>query len=281
MKNNNKKIVQAIVIFVVSFLLSLVFIFSSSQRVATDSANDAISFLNQLIRIPSKWIEGIGLNISNLLSDYQVNAMSRQNMDEAKTLQKELILVKQENEQLKKQLKIDYTLSDYDKINAHVISRTPDMFYEQLIINVGMANAVQAGMAVLSQGVIIGRIESVSNSSAKVLLLASEKQPNLSVKIDLDNGEYTIGVLTGYDAQTQEYIVSNIANDSEIKIGNQVTTSGFSQLIPSKLLVGEITAIGLEETSTFKQARIKSANSINDIQYVSVIKKSLESVTNE
>lgn len=95
-------------------------------------------------------------------------------------------------------------------------------FYDVLVI--ATDHPVEKGSAVINERGLVGIISEANKTTAKVSLLTGKKI-DISVKI----GE-SYGLLDTYDKKEKVLIVHNINNYTDIKEGEEVTTSGLQEV---------------------------------------------------
>ncbi len=176
-------------------------------------------------------------------------------------------------EELKKVVDINYTLNEYEVINAVVISHDVGYWYDTVIINKGLADNIVEGMAVVNNRGVIGKVISVSNFNSTVMLLTSENIGKISVKIE-DGDEYLYGLISYYDNKNNTYIVEGLSQN--IEIGSTVLTTGYSDIFPSGILVGTVVNSKSDNYDLAKTIEISPSVDFNDLNIVSVLKRNVD-----
>lgn len=176
--------------------------------------------------------------------------------------------LEKENSELKSILNLNNTLSEYSGLYATVIARNVNYWFNDITIDKGSTSGIEVDMAVIIDGGLIGKISSVSNFTSTVTLLTTEDLRNkISVKIN-DN---IYGLLSGYDAESNTYIVEGISDNSEIEINDIVTTTGLSETFPSGILIGYVESITTDSFDLARIVKVRPSVSYNDISYVKVL----------
>lgn len=178
----------------------------------------------------------------------------------------ELESLKQENEFLKKELAFIEEYK-YKHLITKVIGRTPvgNNFY--LIINKGYLDGLKEGLAVTTyQGVIIGTIKKAQDHIAFVQLL-TDSQSKISAIINAQPS--SLGLIRGsYNINLKMEL---IPKETEIKIGDLVTTSGLDNYIPPGLLIGKIYSLQTDQEKLWQEALIEPTLDYHKIQLVDII----------
>lgn len=181
-----------------------------------------------------------------------------------------------EIEELKKVLDLNSTLTDYKAINATVINRNVGYWYNTLTIDKGSHDGIEEGYAVVVNEGLIGKVVGVSEFHSTVKLLSSDELGNkISVKINID-GKSIYGLLTSYDSKNNAYIIEGISEIGDLQEGSYVTTTGFSDLFPSGILLGSIKKVTLDQYELTKVVEVTPSVNFDDINYVSVLKKEVK-----
>lgn len=175
--------------------------------------------------------------------------------------------------ELKKIVDINTTLNEYEMINAVVISHDPGYWYDKVIVNKGSSSGVKEGMAVINGSGIIGKVVNVSNFNSTVELLTSENIGKISIKIE-DNKDYLYGLISYYDLEKNLYSVDGISKN--VEIGSKVTTTGYGDIFPAGILVGEVVNSKNDNYDLAKTIEIKPSVDFNNLNIVSIIKRKVD-----
>ena len=175
--------------------------------------------------------------------------------------------------ELKKIVDINTTLNEYEMINAVVISHDPGYWYDKVIVNKGLSSGVKEGMAVINGSGIIGKVVNVSNFNSTVELLTSENIGKISIKIE-DNKDYLYGLISYYDLEKNLYSVDGISKN--VEIGSKVTTTGYGDIFPAGILVGEVVNSKNDNYHLAKTIEIKPSVDFNNLNIVSIIKRKVD-----
>lgn len=185
---------------------------------------------------------------------------------------------KLENEvdDLKEQLDLNSSLTEYKKINATVINRGVNSWYNTLTIDKGSKAGIDNGMAVIVNEGLIGKVINVSNFTSTVKLLTTDELGNkISVQFQIDDKK-VYGLLSGYDAEKKVYLVEGIENSDEIKKGTKVVTTGLSEVFPSGILIGEVKDIIVDDYELANVVEVSPSVDFNDINIVTVLNREAE-----
>jgi rod shape-determining protein MreC len=172
---------------------------------------------------------------------------------------------------LKNTLKINNLLSDKVLVNATVYSRGIDYWSDKLIIDKGSNDGIYNGMAVISNGGLIGITDDVSPHNSSIVLLSNSKFPvNISVKIQL-KGREVYGILNKYNNGVFE--VMGIVDNVEIPKGSIVVTTGLGNIFPSGIMVGTVSGVVTDNFDLSKVVNVAPGVDFDDISYVTIVKR--------
>lgn len=182
--------------------------------------------------------------------------------------------LKDEIGKLKETLNLNTILSDKVYMNATVVTRNIDYWYNEITIDKGSKNGIEKGMAVVVPKGLIGQITKVSNYTSTVKLLSNENMSDkISVKIRVNDDQYVFGLISGYTAKNNTYTVEGISENVDIPKGADVVTTGMGSMFPSGIQVGTVTKVTTDNFDLSKVVKVKSSVDFNDIDYVTVLKR--------
>ncbi|MFC1481965.1 rod shape-determining protein MreC [Candidatus Neomarinimicrobiota bacterium] len=210
-------------------------------------------------------IPRVNFGFAEYLSYKSENETLRQQLMRYTLLNAELADVARENEDLKAMLQFNQR-APYELQVAEVISRGASSVLSTLTLNVGEAHGVAANQPVLTLEGLIGKTMTVAEN-ATVLHLITDRNFRLSVKV---GSEGLRGIMRPLYGQFAE--VEGIANDGAIGTGDLILTSGFSDIYPKDLPVGEVVDVSVVpgETSSRVRARLFADPSESEHVFVMV-----------
>ncbi|MDO4902815.1 MAG: rod shape-determining protein MreC [Limosilactobacillus sp.] len=272
---SNRRLVIIVVILVVCFGLMAGSVELRNRRstppVVQQFGNDIVGFADSAVAIPVNWLQTSFSSVNDLMNTYSENRELKQQVNElAQTKVRDQALAN-ENKQLKSELKLGKSMTDYKTIAAAVLMRTPSSWQQQLVINKGQSNGIKKNMPVMSDGGLIGRIIEVNKTNSKVELLSDTNEASSRFAISIGSGSDVVnGIITGYNADTNELIMGQISSKAKLKKGAKVVTSGMGGITPKGLYVGKVTRVGKDDYGLAQKVYIKPATNFNDINIVTV-----------
>lgn len=236
--------------------------------------NDTISFIDRTISAPIRWIERGANAVENLFVTYEENEKLKLKIDTFDEVVQENKNKDREIATLKQELDLQATLTNFEKITANVITRSPDTWQEMIVVDQGSQDGVEENMAVLANHGLIGRVIEVNNFSSKVELLTSSNQNSnhFPVRISSEKGE-TFGILKGYDQEKNVLIVEQLTGEATIKEGAVVQTSGLGGSSPADLPIGTTLKESKDRFGLSRQVYVKPYAQMTDLSVVTIIKR--------
>lgn len=208
-------------------------------------------------------------NGEKVLNDYEKLQKEVDSLNLYKDKLEELEL---ENEELRELLDLNASLLEYDEVSAMIINRNITYWLDSFTIDKGEREGIQKNMAVLGKGQVIGYISQTSLHTSTVKLFTSSILENqVSVKIDLSEGKYAYGLLTGYDSKEQVYKIEGISGYVDIPISAKVTTTGLGDRFPSGLVIGTVSDVQTDNFDLSKVVSVRPSGDASDIRFVTVL----------
>ena len=175
-----------------------------------------------------------------------------------------LNLLKQDNIRLRKILSLQES-SNNDNISAAVISRKTGGWWRQLILNKGSKDGVEIGSSVIGPGGLLGRINNTSLFTSSVTLITS---PESKLGVWVDRIQIN-GLLVGLGDDSPTLIL--YSKDADIKVGDFVSSSPASTLLPPNIPIGIVQSID-EPFKTKKTVKVSLLAKPHAIDWVQILK---------
>ncbi|MDQ0158759.1 rod shape-determining protein MreC [Alkalibacillus salilacus] len=268
------------------FLLSIIIIVSligyslrsdGSSSVPAQFAHDTVGLFQSVLHKPIGAIADFTGSVSDMRQVYEQNQVLKQELQDYKSLAYEVNELEKENEELRAMADVDTTLSDYETLNATVIARSSERWFQQVTINKGSQHGVQENMAVQTAKGMVGKVINASQLTSTVQLLSGFGAEH-QVSAIVDQNENIFGMIEGYDSENDQLIFRDLSDDSELEEGQAVVTSGLGGVFPRGILIGEISSIELDQYGLTSIAHVEPAADLNDINQVKVVDRELQTV---
>ncbi len=172
-----------------------------------------------------------------------------------------------ENRRLREMLGFkEENASSYELRAARVIARSPELWYQSLIIDLGEADGVKNDTVVIGPEGLIGRVFATSSRTAEVMLITDRE---FAVG-GLVQETRTQGLIEGMGERNQ-LKMSNIPYDAPIEKGQTIVTSGLGRVFPKGIKIGTVLKVDKETSGLLKYAVVEPAVDINSLEEVFVI----------
>lgn len=208
--------------------------------------------------------------VNKLIVPTSSNIDQTDSIDNLKSENKEL---KEDIEELKKELDLNKTMTEYSIVNATVISRNKDYWFNTINIDKGSKQGIKKDNAVITYDGLVGKVSKVYPYSSEIKLLTTEDVNfKVSVNIKIKDKDY-YGILNGYDKKNKLLKITGIDKDIKVKKDSEVTTSGLSNTYPSGLYIGKVKKIKNDSYNLSQIIYVKTKQDFDKIHYVTVIKE--------
>jgi rod shape-determining protein MreC len=184
-------------------------------------------------------------------------------------LRQRLLELEQQNQELKEML--GYVSAQPGQgVVAPVIGRSPDQWWQQLVLGRGRNDGIHENDIVAGTGGLVGRVSDVTANTSRVLLI-SDSASQIGVTVSRSRA---MGYLRG-QAQNQAVMVF-FDQFPDIRPGDVITTSAVSQILPPGIPVGQIQSIDFNIDPAPK-AIVELSAPISSLEWVIVYPNTKES----
>jgi rod shape-determining protein MreC len=182
---------------------------------------------------------------------------------------KHLHTLEKENIQLRAALDFKER-TPFSVIAAKIIRRKPSNWWETAHIDRGEIHGISPMLAVIAAEGLVGKVDRPDSDTSSVILLTDEAcQVSAQVL-----GTHEFGILSGQRAQNGDNPMLRLrylSRDSNVKVGQEVVTTGKGQLFQKGIALGSI--VDVTRGPLYTEAQVKPAVNFADIETVFVLKK--------
>lgn len=180
-----------------------------------------------------------------------------------------------ENEQLRKLLGLDHSgaiPSGYEPVTGRVITRSPSVWFADVMIDVGSSDGVEVDDPVVNGDGLVGHVDAVTGGSARVTLIADHSSA-VSAKI-VPGG--TQGVMKPSVGDPEDLILDFLDSEKRVGKGQSVVTSGWrsgeiGSDYPPNLPIGEVVEASLLEQEAQQQVHVRPYADLRNLDLVQVL----------
>jgi len=238
---------QRYILFTVTTITGLLVVLFFSGYLAV-----ALGLIQRPLISTGTWFSGITDSLRSRSSLISENELLQNQIESLAVYEAELETLRAENENLKLQLGY-ISEQSWQHTTAHVTTRSVGPTESLITIDQGEEQGIVIGNPVIAaDGILIGKISSVSNNTSVVQLLNDRSSKTASTIL---NSSRTLGLVEGTGGTLLDfrYIPQNV----ELAENDLVVTSGLENGVPSGLVIGMINNIETDPNEPFQTAVIE------------------------
>lgn len=156
-----------------------------------------------------------------------------------------------ENAQLRRLLGIKNSVS-IPSVAVQILYAAANPLHQTLVLTKGTNDGIATGMPVIGEGGIVGQIQRVTATTAEAFLITDERVTMPAIV--LRNGLRVVVYGTGRPGQVE---VRYLTQDADIKVGDQLVTSGIGGVYPAGLAIGRVSKIENNSAQGFVSALVE------------------------
>jgi rod shape-determining protein MreC len=214
--------------------------------------------------------------LSQSLSNLRNYRNLQQRVTELESITQSLIVenlrlkeVERENQRLRELLAFAETKPSFEfrggQIIARVIGLNSTNFLNFAMIDLGSRHGIRVGMPVVDEQSLVGRINSVTATTSKVLLITDSSS---TVNAILQASRLT-GIING--APGSNPVMGFIPQGTEVGVGEVVLTSGMGGNFPKGIPIGQVVDVRQRDVNVFQEAVVRPTVNFGRLEFVMVI----------
>ena len=274
MNKLSKLIIAFFVFLILSF--SLLFVTTSGSHdipLLSSIVSGVMTPIEKFFSPTVSFINAQRTKIEDLFSTFNENQELKQSIASLENISEDNETLRLENESLRKDLGIVASFPEKSFLSSFVLVRNPVSWTEQLIIDAGTEQGVVENMLVVANGGLAGIVTNVESSSANVKLLTnSDEFTKIPVKISTQSGDI-YGILSGYDSDSNSFVVNQLNSMDEIKIDSNVVTSNLAGTTPANIQVGKVKSISSTSNNLNREVLIEPTTDFSEIYSVLLVEE--------
>lgn len=231
-------------------------------RSISHAAMQPIYELSLLPSYASHWVSG-SLESKEALRRENVRLTSQLIHAQAKLQQQDYILA--QNARLQGILSTT-TPEQFDLNLAQVIGTDSNLLRQIVVLNKGKQDGVQVGQTVIDEKGILGQIINAYPNTSRLLLITDEQQ---SVAVTIKRTGQR-AMITG-QGTSSSLSLDYVFKTSDVRVGDELISSGLGGRIPAGYRVGRIARIKDESSNNFRNIKVTPAANFIDNAYVLVL----------
>lgn len=177
--------------------------------------------------------------------------------------------VEAENERLRRLLEFANATTGNSyrggQVVGRVVSREPGNLVESVLIDLGERHGIRAGMPVVTERGLVGRVSEVYNTTSRVLLITdSDSMVNAMLQ-----SSRMRGILRG--RANQPPVLDYLPPDRPVSVGDIVLTSGEAGNFPAGIPIGQVVSVEQNDVEMFQRAVVRTTVDFNSLENVLVV----------
>ncbi|WP_243524641.1 rod shape-determining protein MreC [Bacillus pseudomycoides] len=241
---------------------------------------DTVGVVERVFQKPANYVAGFFENVEDVKRTYEENKTLKEKLDKYAALSVKVKDLEKDNAELRETIDQKESLREFKPIQATVIARNPDKWYDLIGIDRGAQQGIQKDMAVMTSKGLVGRVKSVSQFTSTVELLSSINRTN-RISAVVQGEDRIFGLIEGYDKEKQTLVFTKIPSDVKVEKDQTVITSGLGDIFPKGLVIGKIVDVAPDEYGLTQTAYVKPAADLNDVDHVMVTQRVMPSAVLE
>ncbi len=239
--------------------LALAFYVVTVSSTNPNQPDTVTRLLSHTVKPLQKALHAIGATMRNLQLNYVAfkdlwneNATLKAQIAALEAERNRLFEAKLANDRLMELLEIRTRILR-ESVAATVISNSASSWFRTITVDKGSDAGIHQGMAVITPRGVVGKVVSMDENTAKVLLLTDHKSG-----LDIITQRTRVrGIVSG--SVDGEPIVKYMGRNEDVRPGDRLITSGLDGTFPKGLLVGTIVGIEDEAPGLFQRVRVSLA----------------------
>lgn len=177
--------------------------------------------------------------------------------------------IQRENDRLRALLELKKNNPDYQLVDGYIIARSSTDWTSALTIDCGSAQGIEVGMvAITANGEVVGLVTEAGSNYCTVKTILDS---SLEISATISSSGYSGMVQGAYTSADAGYLRMNyLPSAAVIRNRDQVVTAG-STVYPRNLILGYVVAVGMDDASVAKFARVEPAAGIDQLEQVFIL----------
>jgi rod shape-determining protein MreC len=163
-------------------------------------------------------------------------------------------------------------LAQYQPVQARVFARSPSTWYQTVEINKGTSDGVRVDDPVIADGGLVGKVKSVSDGNAVVMLL-TDQAFGVSA-MSASGGEP--GSVVPAVGNPGDLLFDLVESPSKVHVGDLIVTAGTKQsrlesLYPRAIVIGTVRKIDVGDGELDRRIHVTPAADLRRLDLVQVL----------
>ena len=219
---------------------------------------DFISPLTTPLNYPIKVVGDFVRYFEIYSSLLEENKELKRNLQNMTAWKEKALQLEQKNAQLRALNNVKLS-KDLVWVTGEIMADSGSPFYQSGVINIGIKDGIKNGSAAVDGLGLVGRISGIGQNVSRVLFL-TDISSAIPIKIKRNNQK---GLLIGDNSQWP--LLEFVEEKALINIGDRVFTSGYGNVFPSGILIGNIFI------DSRKKLRVKPIANFESLEFLRIL----------
>lgn len=268
----NKKLKKFfLIVFIIILFVGIGYTNGNNRKVSLIE-----SVFSSIITIPQKgyiylksWIMKDSNFFETVDSLGSQNEALKEENNELKAKQINYELIMSENTILKNQINLKNHYADYSVVVAEIINESASNWEKVYTINRGSDDGINPNMTVIAEAGLVGYVESVTNSTAKVVSILDPGN-TVSSRTTRTRDSVTCRGNSGLISEN-EVKLTKMPTDLSLVEGDKIETSGLGGRYPKGIPIGEVVKFNVKKNPVENYAIVKTYVDFNKLETVAII----------
>ena len=177
--------------------------------------------------------------------------------------------IQRENDRLRDLVDLKENNPDYQLVDGYIIARSSTDWTSAFTIDCGSSDGIQVGMVAITENrEVVGLVTEVGSNYCTVKTILDS---SLEISANIASSGYSGMVQGAYTSADAGYLRMNyLPSTAVIRNRDQVVTAG-STVYPRNLILGYVVAVGMDDASVAKFARVEPAVNIDQLEQVFIL----------
>ncbi|MBF0421623.1 MAG: rod shape-determining protein MreC [Magnetococcales bacterium] len=242
-----------------------------SPEFLEDAALDAIGYIQNIVQSPVLAYRDLATKFGQWQNLDEENRRFSEELKLLRPLGTRVVELEMENRRLRQLLNMSLD-PGLKSLGASVVGDTSTAFANVLLIDAGRDQGVKINASVLVPEGIVGRVVQTGTTSSLVLTLLdlNSRVPAMVQRTRVR------GIVAGINGQklSMEYI----GKDDDVRVGDQILTSGIAGSFPKGLLIGTVLEVKEGDTGLFQHVEIQPSVDFDRVEEVRLLIPGRQSV---
>ncbi len=217
---------------------------------------------------------GIENQLANTREYFNISADNARLRDDNIRLSSELARIREAgllNEELHHLLSLKQS-AELDVVGGRVITKDITERTNYLTLNVGTADSVETGMAVIHSDGVIGTVFFASKNYCRVLPFLNVAS-RLPARIQESGAE---GIVRWQGFSRDELVMEHVVKTVDVVVGQRVVTSGNSATFPPGHPIGVVTSAEIQQGRNELEIKLKPEVNFDELKYAFVVRSKID-----